>query len=191
MNKNQKMLAYIGLFVLFMIGMSFAAVPAYRLFCQVTGFDGTPNIFAEKPDVGDARDRTIPVRFTSSVDPGFPWDFEPLVKRVRAQVGVSNLVGFEAENESDQVTVGTAVYNVVPQKTARYFNKTMCFCFERQSLAPGQKANFPIEFHIDPAFYDDPEMADVGSITLNYVFYPAGSEALERAIEQGYNPIIQ
>lgn len=189
MTKNQKTLTYIGLFVVFMIGMSFAAVPAYRLFCQVTGWDGTPKILSEPATAEDAREREVLVQFTSRVDDGLDWTFKPLQKRVNAQVGVSNLVGYKAENESRDVLTGTSVYNVTPAKAAKYFHKTQCFCFARQTLAPGQSENFPIEFYLDPAFVEDEEMEDVKIITLSYVFYPADSPELDAAIEAGYNPI--
>ncbi len=189
MTKNQKLLAYIGLFVVFMIGMSFAAVPAYRMFCQVTGWDGTPNILKEAATPDDAREREVLVQFTSRVNDDLAWSFKPLQKKINVQVGVSNLVGYKGKNEGSGVSTGTAVYNVTPAKAAKYFNKTQCFCFARQTLAPGQSENFPIEFYIDPEFTEDEEMQDVKIITLSYVFYPADSSQLDEAIEAGYNPV--
>ncbi len=189
MNKNTKTLTYIGLFVAFMIGVSFASVPLYRLFCQVTGWDGTPQILTEAATPEDARERNVLVQFTSRVDDDLAWSFKPLQNKINVQVGVSNLVGYKGENEGSNVSTGTAVYNITPAKAAKYFNKTQCFCFARQSLAPGQSENFPIEFYIDPDYVEDPEMEDVRIITLSYVFYPADSEALDAAIEAGYNPV--
>lgn len=174
-----------------MIGLAYASVPLYRMFCAATGFDGTPNILAEPAQPEDARARKIIVQFNSDVDDGLPWEFRPEQRRVETQVGVPALISYEAKNLSGDTVVGTAVYNVLPEKAAPYFNKTVCFCFAEQPLEAGQKASLPIQFYIDPKFADDPEMEDVGIITLSYTFYKAGSPRLDEALARGYNPVTE
>lgn len=183
MDKNTKTLVVILAVVVGMIGFAYASVPLYRMFCQVTGWDGTPNIYARPATAEDKRNATVIVQFNSDVDRTLPWDFRPEQRRVTAQVGVPALTAYEARNHSDKPVTGTAVYNVSPQKAGRYFNKTQCFCFDRQTLAPGQRADFPVQFYIDPKFVDDPEMDDVKIITLSYTFYEADSQNLEKALD--------
>lgn len=188
MDKNKKSLIIIMAVVFGMVGLAYASVPLYRMFCAMTGWDGTPNILAEPAKPEDARDRTVLVQFNGDVNRDLDWAFKPEQKRVTAQVGVPNLVAYEGKNLSRQILTGTSVYNVSPEKAARYFNKTQCFCFGRQTLNPGQRADFPIQFYIDPAFADDPEMEDVKIITLSYTFYKADSKALDEALADGYTP---
>lgn len=186
MNKNNKSLVIILSVAFAMVGLAFASVPLYKMFCAVTGWDGTPQILSEPAKPEDARDRKVIVQFNADVDRGFAWDFRPEQKRVTAQVGVSNLVSYEAKNKTAQTLTGTSVYNVSPEKAARYFHKTQCFCFARQTLQGGQRADFPIQFYLSPDFAEDPEMEDVKIITLSYTFYPADSKALDEAIAKGY-----
>lgn len=191
MTKNQKTLLILCAVIVGMVGLAYASVPLYRMFCAVTGFDGTPNILAAPAKPEDARDQKILVQFNGDVDDDLPWTFKPEQRRVEAQIGVPALTSYVAKNLSGQKMVGTAVYNVLPEKAAPYFNKTVCFCFGEQPLGPGQEAHLPIEFYIDPKFADDPEMQDVGIITLSYTFYPAGSKRLDEALARGYNPITE
>lgn len=186
MNKNTKSLIIIMSVAFGMVGVAFAAVPLYKMFCAATGWDGTPKILAEPAKPEDARTRKVLVQFNGDVDSNLDWSFKPEQKRVEAQVGVPQLVSYEGRNLSGQTLVGTAVYNVSPEKAARYFNKTQCFCFARQALNAGQRADFPIQFYLDPSFVDDPEMEDVKIITLSYTFYKADSKALDEAVARGY-----
>jgi cytochrome c oxidase assembly protein subunit 11 len=160
-----------------MIGLSFAAVPLYRLFCQVTGFSGTPQIVEKGSDkiVG----RVVKIRFNSDTDRSIPWDFRPAQLEVSAQLGEQKLVFYRAHNPTARPITGTAVFNVTPLKVGEYFNKVECFCFTEQRLEPGQTVDMPVAFYVDPRLNDDPSMADVTTITLSYTFYRA-----ERTEEQ-------
>ncbi len=186
MNKNTKSLLIILGVAFGMVGVAYASVPLYRMFCAMTGWDGTPKIYSEPATAEDKRDRTILVQFNGDVDANLDWAFRPEQKRVTAQVGVPQLVNFEGKNLSGETLTGTAVYNVSPEKAARYFNKTQCFCFARQALNPGQRSDFPVQFYIDPSFVEDSEMEDVKIITLSYTFYKADSKALDEALAGGY-----
>lgn len=168
--------------VLGMLALSFAAVPMYRLFCQVTGIGGPAQAKIAAAAPTHIRDRQVEVRFNADVDARLPWSFAPEQRAVHVQVGAEGITAYRAENQSDMPLTGTAVYNVLPVKAARYFHKTQCFCFGEQHLAPGAGVDMPVFFYIDPAFADDPNMDDVRSVTLSYTFYRAESAELDAAL---------
>jgi cytochrome c oxidase assembly protein subunit 11 len=155
-------------------GMAFASVPLYRMFCAATGFGGTPRIGGISPGTDG---RFIEVRFNADTNPGLPWKFAPRVKEVQVALGDEKLATYTARNLSKAIVTGVALYNVTPEKAAKYFHKTACFCFNEQSLTPGQEMEFPVTFWVDPAIADDPNTADVHSITLSYTFFRALDDA--------------
>ena len=152
-----------------MVMLSFAAVPLYRIFCQVTGFGGTTQIAEYVPD--KVLDRVITITFNADVDPNLPWKFKPQQLTTDVHVGDTMLAAYKAENQSDKVTRGTATYNVTPFEAGPYFHKIQCFCFEEQTLQPGAVVNMPISFFIDPEIDNDPYLKDVKHITLSYTFF--------------------
>ncbi len=152
-----------------MVGLSFAAVPLYQIFCQVTGFGGTPQVVEEGSLT--VLNRQVTVRFNADTDRGMPWYFHPVQRSVRLKLGEQGLIFYQARNLSDQPVVGTAVFNVTPEKAGQYFNKIDCFCFTEQRLEPGQSVDMPVAFYVDPRLNDDPSMASVATITLSYTFY--------------------
>lgn len=158
-----------------MTGLSFAAVPLYRAFCQVTGYGGTTQRAAGV--AGRVLDRTVTVTFNADTDRGLPWAFRPEVQQVRLRLGEPALIHYRAENHAAETMVGTAVFNVTPEKAGVHFNKIDCFCFQEQTLEPGQAAGLPVYFFVDPALADDPDLADITTITLSYTFYRAGPRA--------------
>jgi Cytochrome oxidase assembly factor len=154
-----------------MVGLSFASVPLYRMFCQATGYDGTPR--TENVARSDrVTDRKITIRFDANVNPSLPWQFHPVQRQVTVKVGEEALILYEARNVSDKPLTGTATFSVVPEKAAQYFSKIQCFCFTEQTLAAGQDVQMPVLFYIDPAIDDDPETQDVTQFTLSYTFFP-------------------
>jgi cytochrome c oxidase assembly protein subunit 11 len=163
----------LGVFAL-MVGATYASVPLYRIFCQATGFDGTPRI-AEHAST-TMTEGTIEVRFDANVGQGLPWTFGPEQRGVTVHLGENKLVNFRAQNQFATSTAGTATFNVTPEKAAPYFNKIQCFCFTRQELKGGQGADMGVSFFVDPAIATDPTTKDVKSITLSYTFYPATPE---------------
>lgn len=181
--RNQRTGLVIMAVVMGMVGLSFASVPLYRVFCQMTGWGGPAQALAAAPASHQIRDRKIEVRFNADVDAGLPWRFYPTDRQVDLQVGQEGLTAFVAVNDSNQAIVGTAVFNVLPEKAGKYFHKVQCFCFGEQTLAAGQKANMPVLFYVDPGFADDPNMRDVTTLTLSYIFYKTASPALDRAME--------
>ncbi|MDW3204809.1 MAG: cytochrome c oxidase assembly protein [Alphaproteobacteria bacterium] len=168
--KNRRMLAGCVLAVGCMIGLSFAAVPLYDLFCRVTGYGGTTQVSATAP--GEVLDRVITVRFDASTNVALPWRFSPEQRSVDVRVGESAMAFYAAENPTDTRTVGTATFNVTPLKAGQYFTKVECFCFTEQVLEPGQRVAMPVSFYVDPAIAEDRNLDDVDTITLSYTFFP-------------------
>lgn len=153
-----------------MVGLAFASVPLYELFCKVTGFGGTPrteNVVA----VDRVGEGTMIVRFDANVSSSLPWQFRPEQRQVQVVLGEERLVHYVAANRSDRPVTGTATFNVTPYKAARYFNKVDCFCFTEQHLEAGEAVPMPVVFFIDPAIRDDPDTRDVTRITLSYTFF--------------------
>jgi cytochrome c oxidase assembly protein subunit 11 len=158
-----------------MVGVSFAAVPLYRLFCAVTGYAGTPNITtAAAPG---ATQHSITVRFDAETNANLPWRFAPVQPQVTLPLGEEQIAFYRARNEATQPVTGIAVYNVTPDKVGKYFHKTACFCFNEQTLQPGQSMQFPVSFWVDPAIATDPGTAEVRTITLSYTFYRSLDDA--------------
>jgi cytochrome c oxidase assembly protein subunit 11 len=170
-----------------MVGLSFAAVPLYDLFCRVTGFGGTTQTAVGT--TGEVLDRTVQVRFTADTDAALPWRFEAEQRSVEVRIGEPALVYYTATNESDAPVAGQAVYNVSPAKSGIYFYKVQCFCFQEQVLMPGESVEFPVYFYVDPSMDGDRALDDVQTLTLSYRFYPTESKQLDDAIEDYYRSI--
>lgn len=157
-----------------MVALSFASAPLYRLFCQATGFGGA----TLRADRAPARvlDRTVAVRFNADTDPGLPWEFKPAQREIKVKLGEQTLAYYTARNTSRETVTGTAAFNVTPDKAGAYFDKLQCFCFSEQTLAPGQSADLPVSFFVDPAMAGDGNMDDVTAITLSYTFFRTKTE---------------
>lgn len=153
-----------------MVGMSYAAVPLYKLFCQVTGFGGT----TQRADAAPAEilDRDVTVRFNADLGQGLGWKFQPLQRDITVKVGEEALIYYRATNVSDKPLVGMATFNVTPDKTGQYFNKIACFCFTEQRLEPGQSIDMPVSFFVDPRIAQDRNLDDITNIALSYTFFP-------------------
>ena len=153
-----------------MVGLAFAAVPLYRLFCQVTGFAGTTQVAQALPErLGE---RTIKVRFNADLSPELPWRFQPEVREIALRIGEQGLVFYRAENLAARPTTGTATFNVTPLAAGQYFNKVQCFCFTEQRLAAGEAVDLGVSFFVDPAIEQDPALGRLETITLSYTFFP-------------------
>jgi len=153
-----------------MVGASYAAVPLYRMFCEATGFDGTPRRAERAPD--RVLDNTVTVRFDGNVAPDLPWRFEPVQTTMTVRLGDNLMAYYRATNISDRPITATAAYNISPEIAASYFNKIDCFCFTEQVLQPGESAELPLNFFIDPAVVRDRDARGVAQITVSYTFYP-------------------
>ena len=183
----------VGLYALFgalgMLGLGYASVPLYRLFCQVTGFGGTTmRATAAEAAAVKVSAASISVRFDGNVDRNLPWDFRPLQVTQSVRLGARSLAAYSAKNLSDKPVTGRASFNVSPDAAGKYFNKIECFCFTEQTLQPGQEVRMPVTYYVDPAILDDEDARAIEQITLSYVFHEdrgasaaTASKALDRA----------
>ena len=159
--------------VVTMTGAAFAAVPLYRMFCQVTGFNGTTMKADKASDV--VLDRMVTVRFDTNVR-GLPMVFKAEQVTQRVRIGETGIAYFDVTNTTDKPILARASYNVVPEQTGAYFQKLQCFCFDDQTIAAGETKQFPMQYFIAPELVDDPEVDGVNEITLSYTFYPVSDD---------------
>jgi cytochrome c oxidase assembly protein subunit 11 len=170
--RNGRTAALAVLLVASMVGLAFASVPLYRLFCQVTGFGGTP-LRADQIDSSvKATGKLVSVRFDANTSSALPWEFKPEEHRQRVAVGARDMAFYTARNLSDKPVAGTATFNVTPVQAGQYFTKVQCFCFTEQTLKPGEEVRMPVVFFVDPRILDDPDARKIDEITLSYTFYP-------------------
>ena len=166
-------LASLGI-VAAMVGLSYASVPLYRLYCQVTGYQGATRTALRAPDAASAA--TITVRLDANVNNTLPWSFTPEQPQVTMALGESVTAVYRVKNLSDKPTVGSATFNVTPFDSGQYFNKIQCFCFTEHALKPGESVELPVTFFVDPKIRDNPDTADIQAITLSYTFFRTGDE---------------
>ena len=123
--------------VVAMVGAAYAAVPLYRLFCQVTGFDGTPRIatraLRRRCSTGPSRSASTPTWRRAS-----PGASSRCSTTMQVKIGENALAFYRATNISDRPVRGMATFNVLPEQAAAFFNKLECFCFKEQLLQPGE-----------------------------------------------------
>ena len=169
-------MALVGV-VVGMVGLAYAAVPLYDLFCRVTGYGGTTQQADLAPDV--ILDEEITVGFDANTSRKMPWEFKPVKKTVTLKIGQTGIAFYQAYNPTDQTITGTASFNVTPQKVGQYFTKIDCFCFTEQTLKPGEKVDMPVTFFVDPEIASDPNTKEVQTITLSYTFFPIEPEEEE------------
>lgn len=170
-NRKNTRVAVVALSVSFgMLGLAYASVPLYRVFCQVTGFAGTTQRADAAPE--KATTQPISIRFDANTSPDLPWNFFPAQSKMTVKIGEQNMAHYTAKNTSDHVLTGSAVFNVTPPTAGIYFNKIQCFCFTEQTLKPGESADMPVVFFIDPDILNDEDTVHIKEITLSYTFYP-------------------
>jgi len=162
--------------ICFMTGVAWASIPLYRLFCQVTGLNGTTQRGLEAPG---AVNKLIRIDFDSNVAPGMKWRFRPEAGSETVKIGARDMAFFTATNTDSKPITGTATFNVTPSQAGKYFNKIQCFCFTQQTLQPGEEVRMPVLYFVDPKILQDSDNKDTQQITLSYTFYP---------VEQGGKP---
>lgn len=173
--RNARMALQLGLLVACMVGLSFASVPLYSLFCRVTGFGGATLVAKKAPDA--ALERVVTIQFNADVNNTIAWEFKPVQRSIDVHLGEATTIAYRAHNLESRAVVGTAAYNVTPEKAGQYFNKIQCFCFTEQKLEPGQAVDMPVIFYVDPDMAKDPTMDDVKTITLSYTFFRAADQS--------------
>ena len=182
MKKNNLKITFSLIFLVsFMFFLTFAAVPLYKLFCQVTGYGGTPKIVNVKDQINISK-KKIKIEFNSDVNKKLNWSFKPEQRSMESKIGDSILAFYKAKNNGNKSITGIATYNILPFEAAQYFNKVDCFCFENQTLEPGEEVLLPINFYIDPKILDDPNVKHLNSIILSYTFFQS-DENLEKISE--------
>ncbi|KAF8978866.1 Cytochrome c oxidase assembly protein cox11, mitochondrial [Entomortierella lignicola] len=183
-SKNTDMLYYTASILMGTLGLSYAAVPLYRMFCSATGMGGAPMVgetkFAPERLVPRENHRRVKIRFNADTSTSLQWSFLPQQRQVSVLPGETALAFYTARNKSKEDVIGIATYNVTPSKVAPYFNKIQCFCFEEQKLMAGEEVDMPIFFFLDPEFATDPDMADVDTVVLSYTFFKARGMPFER-----------
>ena len=175
--KNTRVALRLVLLGAAMLALAFASVPLYRLFCELTGIDGTPLRASEAPGAVAGE---VGVRFDANINSALPWRFEPVQRTVRIQPGARTQVLYRATNLTARTTTGTAVFNVTPAIAGQYFSKIECFCFAEQVLKGGQSVDMPVVFFVDPKLREDPSTRHIDEITLSYTFYPVESRQASR-----------
>jgi cytochrome c oxidase assembly protein subunit 11 len=171
--RNARMGLKMALLALAMIALAFASVPLYRIFCQVTGFDGTPLRAENAPGAVAGQ---IGVRFDANIDPALPWRFEPVQETIRIHPGERTTIYYRATNLTARTTTGRAIFNVTPAQSGPFFSKIECFCFTEQTLKPGESVKMPVVFFVDPKIRVAEETKAIDEITLSYTFYPVESD---------------
>jgi cytochrome c oxidase assembly protein subunit 11 len=154
-----------------MVGLAYASVPLYSLFCKVTGFGGTPIV--RTVNAGEVLDRTIAIRFDSNVAPGLNWRFTPESPEVNVRIGETTTVYYRVQNVGMTPTTGVATFNIQPDLAGAYFVKLECFCFTEKTLRPGEVTDSAVVFYVDPAIVKDQNTKDLQSITLSYTYFPS------------------
>lgn len=176
--RNRRLGMGVGCFVAGMVGVAFASVPLYQMFCRVTGYNGTVQTAGTvAPGAGE---RVVNIRFNATTSPSLPWRFAPAQGTMALRVGEEGLAFYRARNLAGVPVTGVATYNVTPEVVGKYFQKTACFCFEKQTLEAGQETDMPLSFWVDPAIADDPNTSGIRTITVSYSFFRSLDDA-ERA----------
>ena len=182
---NSRVLKILTGCALAMLALGFASKPLYDTFCKVTGYGGTTRVAEENNNV--VSERVITVQFDSNTAHGLGWEFKPEVRSMDVKVGANGLAFYHAKNLMDVPVIATSNYNVSPIKAGPFFSKLECFCFTEQRLEPGETAEYPVVFFVDPLINEDPRLDDVKTITLSYTFFPVDKDAGQAADISGAN----
>lgn len=179
--KNLRVAAIAGSVAAGMVGLAYASVPLYSMFCKATGFGGTTQRADVAPET--ATDKFITIRFDANTAGSLGWNFHPVQTVMKVKIGEQSMAHYSATNTSGKVLTGSAIFNVTPSEAGAYFNKIQCFCFTEQTLKPGESADLPVDFFVDPAILDDPDSKSISEITLSYTFFPVDKPDAVSAVE--------
>lgn len=169
-------------------GLSYASVPLYRLFCQVTGYGGTTRQAVNAEGI-EILDRQVTVRFDANTAPGLGWVFKPVQRAVTVKLGEITKISYSVENNTDKVLYGNATFNVTPQSVGSYFNKIECFCFTETVVQPGETLDMPVVFYVDPEMDSGVETGSIHTVTLSYTFFPADDDREPLASRKSGSPV--
>ena len=165
---NSRIVIMLVTVVFLMLGLAYASVPLYDLFCRITGFGGTPAVSLEKSEY--TINQNINIRLDANVT-NLNWDFSPEKNVYKIKIGENKVINYLAQNLSNETQVGTALFNVTPEQAGQYFTKIECFCFHDLMLEPGEEIKLPVSFYIDPEIIDDQFLKNLSEVTLSYTFF--------------------
>lgn len=168
---NRRLLAILAILVGGMLGLAYASVPLYQLFCQVTGYGGTTQVALSQAEIV-VPNHPVKVRFDANINRDLNWRFEAVDAPLTLNPGEEVVINYRATNLGDAPSTGTSTYNVTPVKAGPHFMKIDCFCFIEQTLQPGESVLMPVRFFIDPEIVADSNASDVDEIILSYTFFP-------------------
>lgn len=177
LDKNKALGLKLGVLAVVMVGASFAAVPFYRLFCQLTGFGGSAVRAAAVPATAPTTERRVTVSLNADIAPTLPWEFKPESPSLIAPLGVPVTTHYRVTNRGAVALVGTATHNIQPDKASPYFNKVECFCYTEQVLQPGESRDLTVTFFVDPDMAQERGLDDVQNLTLSYTFFLAKDQS--------------
>jgi cytochrome c oxidase assembly protein subunit 11 len=176
--KNKRVALMAASLVVAMVGLAYASVPLYRLFCQATGFGGTTQV--AEASAASATTSDISIRFDANVQADMGWTFHPKQNTLNVKIGEPSMAYYTATNASSETVTGSAMFNVTPPEVGIFFNKIECFCFTEQTLKPGETVEMPVQFFVDAALLEDADTKNIREITLSYTFYPVKSKAPDK-----------
>lgn len=187
--KSKRLAIGLAFVAIGMVGLSFASVPLYDLFCRVTGYGGT----TQRSEVASSEilERQITIDFDANTGRNMPWKFKAVKRKIKLNIGETGIAYYEAYNPSDRTITGTASFNVSPLKVGQYFTKIDCFCFTEQTLKPGERVDMPVTFYVDPEIARDVNTKEVETITLSYTFFVTDDEAEEKVSEVSGNIVAE
>ena len=183
--KNNTVFLILSLVFISMLSLSYASVPLYEIFCQLTGFAGTPKKVDTYVENNLINENQIKIRFDSNVSPKLNWEFFPEKNQQSIKIGEETKIIYHAKNIDDKSLVGTSVFNVSPAKAGQYFMKIECFCFNEQILKPGESISMPVVFYIDTEIKTDLNTLEINEITLSYTFLPFIDQKLDNIKLEG------
>ena len=168
---NRRVLGILVILVGGMLGLAYASVPLYQLFCQVTGYGGTTQVALSQAETV-VPNHPVKIRFDANINRDLNWRFEAVDAPLTLNPGEEVVINYRATNLGDAPSTGTSTYNVTPVKAGPHFMKIDCFCFIEQTLQPGESVLMPVRFFIDPEIVADSNASDVDEIILSYTFFP-------------------
>jgi cytochrome c oxidase assembly protein subunit 11 len=162
---NRRMLVRLALIAGAMFGFGYALVPFYYAICQAWGINSFGETGEARANTQVDRSRTVSIELDSNTH-GMPWRFHALVNHIDVHPGQVATVEYEVVNERSTPITGQAIASFGPQLAGEYFRKIECFCFNQQTLGPGERRVLPVVFVVDPKL-----PKDVNTISLSYTFF--------------------
>jgi len=163
--QNRRLLTRLSIVAALMFGFGFALVPFYERICLALGINSLVARDEVPANTQVDTARTVVIELDANAH-NLPWRFRPLKRHVEVHPGELVHVEYEIANVRSAPVTGQAVPSYGPALAGPYFRKLECFCFQQQTLGPGETRRMPVTFLVDPAL-----PKDVNTITLSYTFF--------------------